>query len=55
MKYRSFDQTGLEVSAIGFGCWELGGNYGDYDDSQVIAAIHKALDVGINCFDTAQG
>ena len=55
MKYRPFGQTGLEVSAIGFGCWELGGSYGHFDDTEVVQAIHKALDLGINCFDTAQG
>jgi aryl-alcohol dehydrogenase-like predicted oxidoreductase len=55
MQYRSFGQTGLNVSAIGFGCWELGGSYGHFDDSEVISAIHRALDLGINCFDTAQG
>lgn len=55
MEYRAFGQTGLQVSAIGFGCWELGGSYGHFDDSEVITAIHRALDLGINCFDTAQG
>jgi aryl-alcohol dehydrogenase-like predicted oxidoreductase len=55
MEYRAFGQTGLNVSAIGFGCWELGGSYGHFDDSEVIKAIHRALDLGINCFDTAQG
>jgi aryl-alcohol dehydrogenase-like predicted oxidoreductase len=54
MEYRAFGQTGLKVSAIGFGCWELGGSYGHFDDSEVIDAIHRALDLGINCFDTAQ-
>ena len=55
MKYRPFGQTGLDVSAIGFGCWELGGSYGHFDDTEVVQAIHKGLDLGINCFDTAQG
>ena len=55
MEYRSFGQTGLQVSAIGCGGWELGGSYGRFDDSEVIRAIHRALDLGINCFDTAQG
>ncbi len=54
MLYRPFGSTGLDVSAIGFGCWELGGSYGRIDESEVIAAIHKALDVGINLFDTAE-
>ncbi len=55
MEYRSFGKTGLDVSAIGFGCWELGGSYGYFDEGEVIAGIHKALDLGINCFDTAEG
>jgi aryl-alcohol dehydrogenase-like predicted oxidoreductase len=55
MEYRPFGKTGLDVSAIGFGCWELGGSYGHIDEGQVIAAIHKAMDLGINCFDTAEG
>ncbi len=55
MQYRPFGRTGLNVSAIGFGCWEMGGSYGHFDDTEVIQAIHRALDLGINCFDTAQG
>lgn len=55
MHYRPFGRTGLEVSAIGFGCWELGGSYGHFDDTEVVSAIHRALDLGITCFDTAQG
>ena len=55
MEYREFGRTGLQVSAIGFGCWELGGQYGHYDESEVIAAVQRALDLGINCYDTAEG
>ena len=55
MEYRPFGQTGLQVSAIGFGCWEMGGGYGSIEESEVIKAIHRALDLGINCFDTAEG
>ena len=55
MEYRAFGRTGLQVSAIGFGCWELGGQYGHYDETEVIAAVNRALDVGVNCFDTAEG
>jgi aryl-alcohol dehydrogenase-like predicted oxidoreductase len=55
MEYRPFGQTGLQVSAIGFGCWEIGGGYGHFDEAEVIAAIHRAMDLGINCFDTAEG
>jgi len=55
MEYRPFGRTGMEVSAIGFGCWELGGSYGHFDRAEVISAIHRALDLGINCYDTAEG
>jgi aryl-alcohol dehydrogenase-like predicted oxidoreductase len=55
MEYRSFGQTGLEVSAIGFGCWEIGGGYGSIEAEGFTAAIGRALDLGINCFDTAEG
>ncbi len=49
------DAQGLEVSAIGFGCWEVGGGYGDVDESEFGRAVGRALDLGINCFDTAEG
>ena len=55
MEYRPFGRTGLQVSAVGFGCWELGGQYGHYDESEVINAVQRALDLGVNCFDTAEG
>jgi aryl-alcohol dehydrogenase-like predicted oxidoreductase len=51
-------QTGLEISRVGFGAWALGGSnydwgWGTQDDEQSIAAIHHALDLGINWIDTA--
>ena len=50
MEYRKFGLTDLTVSALGFGCWDAAkGGYGD----QMIAAVHRALDLGITCFDTA--
>lgn len=54
MKYRPFGQTGIEVSAIGVGCWEIGGGYGSIEEQEFIAAVHTALDLGITCFDTAE-
>ena len=54
MEYKAFGQTGIQVSAIGFGCWEMGGGYGSIEESEVMGAIHRALDLGINCFDTAE-
>jgi myo-inositol catabolism protein IolS len=55
MEYRPFGRTGLDVSAIGFGCWEVGGGYGEVDESGFTSAVRRALDLGINCFDTAEG
>ncbi len=55
MEYRAFGRTGLEVSAIGFGCWETSGVYGHFDEGEVVAAVQRALDLGINLFDTAEG
>ena len=55
MEYRAFGRTGLDVSAIGYGCWEIGGEYGHFDESEIQAAVQRALDLGINLFDTAEG
>src|SRR5215475_10866759 len=54
MEYRQFGKTDLRVSAIGFGCWEIGGTYGRIDESQFERAVHQAIDDGITCFDTAE-
>lgn len=53
MQYRRMGTSDLTVPAIGFGCWEMGGTYGAIDEDEVIAAIHRALDLGITLFDTA--
>ncbi|MCH2372587.1 MAG: aldo/keto reductase [Planctomycetes bacterium] len=46
--------TGLVVSEVGFGCWQLGGRgWGKYSLGEVVASIEEALDAGINLFDTA--
>jgi len=55
MEYRPFGQTGLQVSAIGYGCWEIGGGYGQVEEAEFTRAIGRAIDLGINCFDTAEG
>ena len=55
MEQRPFGRTGLEVSAVGFGCWEVGGGYGQVDEADFGRAVSRALDLGINCFDTAEG
>ena len=53
MEYRRFGHTDMTASVLGFGCWEMGGGYGDINESEVIDAVHRAIDLGINCFDTA--
>ena len=54
MEYRQFGKTGLTISAIGFGCWEIGGTYGRIDEAQFRRAVPQAIEKGINCFDTAE-
>jgi aryl-alcohol dehydrogenase-like predicted oxidoreductase len=58
MKTTKLGQTGLEVTRLGFGAWAIGGGnwefgWGPQDDDESIAAIHHALDQGINWIDTA--
>jgi len=59
---RTLGRSGIEVSALGLGCWAIGGpfwagetplGWGEVDDNESIRAIHAALDLGINFFDTA--
>jgi hypothetical protein len=54
MEHRPFGRTGLEVSAVGFGCQEIGGGYGGIEEAEFAQAVRRALDLGINCFDTAE-
>ena len=42
MEFRSFGRTGLKISAIGFGCWEIGGTYGRIDESLFQRAVARA-------------
>jgi myo-inositol catabolism protein IolS len=54
MRYRPFGRTGLQVSAVGFGCWPMAGDrYGAIEDDEAVKAIHRAFDRGVNCVDTA--
>jgi aryl-alcohol dehydrogenase-like predicted oxidoreductase len=53
MKYRPLGRTGYDVSTISFGAWAIGGAWGRTDDTASMAALNRALDVGINFFDTA--
>jgi aryl-alcohol dehydrogenase-like predicted oxidoreductase len=53
LKYRKFGRIGWEVSEIGFGAWAVGGEWGAVDDGDSIAAMKRALELGVNFFDTA--
>ena len=53
MKYRKLGRTGWRVSEISFGAWAIGGSWGDQPDEDSLAALHRALDLGANFFDTA--
>ena len=53
MKYRKLGRTGWEVSEISFGAWAIGGTWGEVKDDESLQALNKALDLGVNFFDTA--
>jgi hypothetical protein len=54
MRTRTFGNSGLEVSVIGFGGWPMGrGQYGPFDDDEAVEAVHAARDAGVTLFDTA--
>lgn len=53
MEYRTLGRTGYNVSTISFGAWAIGGSWGQVDDTEALAALHRALDLGVNLFDTA--
>ncbi|MBR8833172.1 MAG: aldo/keto reductase [Stigonema ocellatum SAG 48.90 = DSM 106950] len=54
MEFTQFGQTDLKVSKICFGTWQAGGDWGSVEEADNKAAIRKALELGINFFDTAQ-
>src|SRR5690242_7625425 len=53
MQYRPLGRTGWNVSAISFGAWAIGADWGSVDDRESMAALHRAIDLGVNFFDTA--
>jgi aryl-alcohol dehydrogenase-like predicted oxidoreductase len=53
MNYRALGRTGMDVSAISFGAWAIGGAWGEVDDAQSLRALHAAVDAGVNFVDTA--
>jgi aryl-alcohol dehydrogenase-like predicted oxidoreductase len=58
METRKLGNSDLEITSVGFGAWAIGGSgwdfaWGHQDDTDSIAAIHRALDLGVNWIDTA--
>lgn len=53
MNYRTLGRTGWQISSISFGAWAIGGSWGKVDDKESLAALHKAIDSGVNFIDTA--
>lgn len=55
MKSRLFGRHAFSTSEIGFGAWAIGGSWGAQADTDSLAALHRALDLGVTCIDTAAG
>jgi aryl-alcohol dehydrogenase-like predicted oxidoreductase len=53
MRYRPLGRTGMNVSAVSFGAWAIGGSWGPVDDEESLRALHAAVDAGTNFIDTA--
>jgi len=53
MNYRPLGRTGWNVSEISFGAWAIGGSWGAVNDKDSLAALHRAIDAGVNFIDTA--
>jgi aryl-alcohol dehydrogenase-like predicted oxidoreductase len=54
MKRRQLGTQGLEVSAVGLGCMGMSAFYGETDEQESVAAIHRALELGVTFLDTAE-
>jgi aryl-alcohol dehydrogenase-like predicted oxidoreductase len=53
MKRRALGKSGIEVSEIGLGCWQLGGDFGPMDNATADAILRAAQDAGVDFWDTA--
>ena len=53
MRYRELGRTGWKVSEISFGAWAIGSMWGKVDDNESLAALNRAIDLGVNFIDTA--
>jgi aryl-alcohol dehydrogenase-like predicted oxidoreductase len=54
MRTTTLGATGLEVSRVAYGTWQLGGDWGQFDEDAAVAAVRRARELGVNFFDTAQ-
>ncbi len=55
MKYKTLGNSGIKVSELGYGCWPIGGHWGDTNDERDIRSLRDAFERGVNFFDTAMG
>jgi aryl-alcohol dehydrogenase-like predicted oxidoreductase len=53
MNYRELGRTGWRVSTVSFGAWAIGSAWGQVDSADSLRALHRAVDLGVNFFDTA--
>lgn len=53
MEYRQLGRTDMQVSAISFGAWAIGGSWGTVSDDEALGALNAAIDLGVNFIDTA--
>ena len=53
MQYRPLGRTGWSLSTVSFGAWAIGGTWGQVNDDESMAALHRAVDLGVNFIDTA--
>jgi aryl-alcohol dehydrogenase-like predicted oxidoreductase len=53
VNYRPLGKTGMRVAEVSFGAWAIGGSWGEVDDKESMAALHRAVDMGVNFIDTA--
>lgn len=53
MRYRTLGNTGIRVPEVGFGCWAIGGDWGQVDDGTSLEALRRAVELGVTFFDTA--